>query len=481
MQLRKQACVKFSIIYLAVLAVIPMLIRNELPYDMIENLHWGKELQLGYFKHPPLFAWLSFFFYKICFSCPESLYILTQLNLLIGLYFIYKLSKLVLENENKALASTLIFLASICAVFGNEKFNANTILMSLYPMMFFFFIRMIKFQKKIDAIALGIVSALAVIGKYIALGYLGCMGIFMLINKDCRALFKTSLPYISVIVFMIGISWHVKWMFDSNFITLQYALEKSTAATKDYFSCFNFVMMQIIFYCTSVWAFVYAYARKFRCFPQLKQQYSTEEQFILFITIAPNLLLFTVSLLTGMRIGCFWGTNTLMTIGTYLLILNKEEFDFSRLLKFTKTIALLLASILAIKLGIARCFLRSYDPTNATNIRSIAKCIDEDWKRQFGNEKMVCLKADKAMSALHVFLKDSPSSYDVNKCRLFEILEHYPLDKTAVAAFLCKKDGNDIKAFQKFYGEYILFENMIPVIDDYVVYYAFVKSIKSHE
>lgn len=476
MQLRKQEFIKFAAIYFVALAVIPLLLRNALPYDMVENLHWGKELQLGYFKHPPLFAWISFFFYKICFSCPESLYILTQLNLLLGLFFVYKTSSLVLENESRALASSLVFMASVCAVFGNEKFNANTILMSLYPMMFFFFIRMIKFRKKTDAVALGIVSALAVVGKYIALGYLGCMGIFMLLNRSCRELFKTSLPYIAVVTFLIGISWHVKWMFDSNFVTLQYALDKSTAADKNYCSCFNFVAMQLIFYASSVWVFWRSYKRKFCYFPCSLCKYSPEEQFVLFITIAPNLLLFTVSLLTGMRIGSYWGTNTFMTIGTYLFILNKDSVDFRKLMKLTKIVATTLILSLFIKWGVSRCFLCSYDPTKATNIRAIARQIDSDWTRYMGSEKMFCLKTDKPMASLHIFLKDSPSSYDVSRCRPFEMFDHYPKDRATVATFLCKQNGAEIKKFRKFYENSILFESTISVIDDYVVYYAFVKS-----
>ena len=32
---------------------------GSLPHDMTEAWAWGQELQLGYFKHPPLYAWLS--------------------------------------------------------------------------------------------------------------------------------------------------------------------------------------------------------------------------------------------------------------------------------------------------------------------------------------------------------------------------------------------------------------------------------------
>ncbi|MCR5225252.1 MAG: glycosyltransferase family 39 protein, partial [Alphaproteobacteria bacterium] len=465
METSEKTYLNFIFVYLAAFALIPMVIRNELPYDMIENLHWGKELQLGYEKHPPLFAWISFFFYKSCFSWPESLYILTQLNLFVGLFFVFKISELLFNDRQKSWASVLVFMTSVCAVFGNEKFNANTILMALYPMMFYLFIRMIKFQRKTDAFALGVVGAAAVVGKYIALGYLGCMGLFLLLDKECRALLKTSLPYIAGVAFLIGISWHVVWMSEHNFITLRYALDKSTDAQKDYFSSFNFIGMQILFYATAFWAFAYSYTKKISLLPPLKAHYSSEENFILFISIVPQALLFFISLFTGMRIGCFWGTNMFMTLGAYLFILNKEEFDFDRLFKFAKIISVVFAVVLTAKLGIARLFLREYDPTNAINMRQVARCINEDWQKQFGDEKIKYVRTNKAVRSLHLFLKDSPSAYDGVHCDLYQIYNPYPYDKSVVA-FMCKKDSDEIETFRNFYKHDILFENTTPIIND---------------
>ena len=92
----------FILTYIAVFSLIPILTRNVIPFDMVENLYWGKEWQLGYEKHPPLFAWISEIFFKISFSIPESLYVLTQLNLLLGLFFIFKISQLAYNNKTKS-------------------------------------------------------------------------------------------------------------------------------------------------------------------------------------------------------------------------------------------------------------------------------------------------------------------------------------------------------------------------------------------
>lgn len=442
---------------------------------MIENLYWGKEFQLGYAKHPPLFAWISYAFYKMCFSIPESLYILTQLNLLVGLYFIYKISEIIFSEQTKRWASVLIFMCSVCAVFGNEKFNASTILMSLFPAMFYYFTRMMKYKKTGDAIILGIVAALAFIGKYFALLYIGCAGFFVLWNDDARKLLETRLPYVAVVTFLIGISWNLHWLYQNDFVTVKYALEKSIKAKKSYASSINFLAMQFIFFSTSFWAFAYAYEGKMKFLPQKIEEYSCEEKFIMFMTIAPNVLMFLASLLFGMRIGSFWGTNMLMTVGIYLLLINKEKLDLQKLFIFTKRILVFFGIVLFLKLGVARLFLREYDPRNALNIRKIAHCIENDWHGKFGNQKIRYIKTDKATTALHTYLKDDPSFYDVVHNDIFHVFERYPLGKNVVVAFLANKNNGEVEKFRKIYDGCILFENSLPLVGDYIVYYAFIR------
>ncbi|MDR2766149.1 MAG: glycosyltransferase family 39 protein [Holosporaceae bacterium] len=471
----KDRRLQFILTFGAVFAVVPMVVRNILPYDMVENLYWGKELQPGYVKHPPLFAWVSYFFYEICFSWPESLYVLTQLNLLLGFYFIFRTSRLIFGDETKSYASIFIFMSSVCAVFGNEKFNANTVLISLFPMMFFFFVRLLKFNRKMDALALGLASALAFLGKYFALLYIGCLWLFLIFDRHSRRMLKTPLPYVAAAVFLLGIGWHLAWMWNSDFVSLKYSLDKSINAPTNFFSCFNFLLMQTVFFSTSFLAFKYSYSGKMRFLPLKDGQFSSEERFIIFITIIPNLLLFAVSLMTGMRIGSFWGTNMLMMLGVYLLIINGDHLNHDRLFRFVKGTSFVFAVILLAKLGVARCLLGTLDPTNALNLRSISDHIQQDWQSRFPGQKMTILKTDKATAALHLHLEDSPSSYDVARNDQYRIYDRYPTDTKVAVAFLCSKNGGEIKYFRDFYKTDILFDNMVSVTEEYSVYYAFLE------
>lgn len=452
--------------------------RNMIPYDMIENLYWGKEFQLGYSKHPPLFAWVNYVFYELCGRIPEASYLLTQLNLLVGLIFIYKSSDLIFNDKKKSLSAVLIALSSAALSIGNEKFNATTILISIFPAMFYFFMRLIKFHEKSSAVYLGLSAALALISKYFSLLYLGCFGLFMLIDKDARKLLKTPLPYISASVFLIGISWHTVWIFENDFITIKYGLEKSIEGTGGQICSLKFLLMQLLFWGTSLLAVMYASNKKMNFASSKLTKFTSLENFVLFITIVPNVILFFASLLFGMQIGSFWGANMGLLIGTALLILN-PEIDYQRLLRFTKIVTAIFAIYIFLKLAIPRFFLQERFPYEAINVRNVVELIENDWRKNIGAEKIQFTKTNKKLACLHAYLKDNPSHYDPKKLRMYDLFENYPRNKKGLVAIFDKKDGKQIQDVKNFYGTYILFENSIDVISQYVIYYAFIEV--SHE
>lgn len=475
---------------------------------MIENLYWGKELQLGYEKHPPLFAWISYWFFQWCDFIPESMYVLTQLNLLLGCVFIYKVAKLLGQDKNSAFSAIFFFLSSIAACFGNTKFNATTILFSLLSIVFFFFLRMIKYQKKSDAVLLGIFAMLACVGKYIALLFLGCMGMFMICDPQCRKLLKTSLPYIAIGVFLISISWHLVWLYQNDFVCIRYGLEKSINATTKHIYALYFIIMLTVFFGTSVIA-LFRSSKTHRIFdkniafsignPNIKQhyfKYTMEERFIIMVTITPMLTMFLISLVMGMRIGSFWGTNMAMLIGVYFNILNKD-IDHEKLFSFTQKITIFFAAVMSIELIVGNTFLKNYEPSQAINARKIADCIECPEKLEHPKElesavsvrdlspyyktgdlkfwskkKVDFLHADKATSFLHAYLKSSPSLYDVKILGQNKVFDKYEKSGLHLVTFFA--EPKKIDSFIDKYKDKIKSSGARHIIGDHYIYYAFI-------
>ena len=53
--------------------------------DTVEPYAWGKELQLGYVKHPPFWSWVAYAWYAVLPTSDWAAYLLSALNAAIGL------------------------------------------------------------------------------------------------------------------------------------------------------------------------------------------------------------------------------------------------------------------------------------------------------------------------------------------------------------------------------------------------------------
>ena len=495
----------FVILFAITFSVIPVLFEKVLPYDMLENLYWGKEWQLGYDKHPPLFAWISYAFFRLCGSIPDSLFFLTQLNLLLGCFFVFKISELIGHDKDKSFAAVLFFLCSGASVLGNTKFNATTILCSLLPMLFYFYIRLIKFRKTSDSIILGLVAMLTCISKYIALVYLGIMALFVLADKDCRSLLRTPLPYITMCVFLISISWHIMWIFDSDFATLRYAMEKSIAGRSHRSESIKFLAMLILFFGTSFWALKYS-TRKWILIQKYKEL-SLESRLIFHLTFTPVILLFFLSLIFGMHIGSYWGASMGMLLGVWFCILNKN-INHDLLFKFTKRIffAFIAATVLMMcgtkvysrwdidrineqisqitnyELKIkAKNHLFAHDAYLLADVNKIAKAIDKKKQKVLGDRKIDILHASKEAVFLHAYLKDSPSFYNAEKVCSFGMYDFEKPGIHLMARMMIKKDDSENPVETEYIHKVrapntkLLESGYVHVIKNVYLYYVFVE------
>ena len=101
--------------------------------DMAENFAWGQEWQLGYHHHPPLFAWITALWFKVFPTVDWTYFILSQINVIIGFVAIWFLVKMFLSERHALIAVVLLELVPFYT-FLSFKFNANAILLSLWPL-----------------------------------------------------------------------------------------------------------------------------------------------------------------------------------------------------------------------------------------------------------------------------------------------------------------------------------------------------------
>ena len=215
--------------------------------DMLENFAWGQTPEWGSAKHPPLFAWITGAWFYVFPTTDMAYHFLAYVNVAVGLLGVYKFAQ-ALGHKDLALPSVML----LCMAFPYStlavKFNANAILLSLWPWVAFAWAMSLEtFGRRGWAwsAVLGLTSALAMLGKYYSGVFL--LGIFLssLSNAQGRAWFTTAKPWLALAVFVIALLPHAQWLQAHDFVTLHYVEEQASDDGVNWRFVFKFAIAPI--------------------------------------------------------------------------------------------------------------------------------------------------------------------------------------------------------------------------------------------
>ncbi len=281
---------------------------TQLRYDMAENYAWGQEMQLGYYKHPPLFAWVSYIWLSIFGTTHFAYFLLSQATVVVAMVFIFLLSRKFI-SENKAIFAVL-FLELI--IFYNLKairFNANTILIPLFPAISFFFVKSLQENRAKDWLLFGFTSALGILSKYAAVCLIFTFILYALHKR--RDIFANPRVYFAIFVFLATISPHIYWLFQTDFLTLQYAHDK--VQTKHFFGYYGllFPFSQAGYLLPAILIIPFITKKS--------QSFIQNSTLLLYLTFVPTVLMSILGFGMNMRIIESWGIPNWFLLTTFLL------------------------------------------------------------------------------------------------------------------------------------------------------------------
>ena len=193
--------------------------------DMLEAWVWGKEAQLGYFKHPPVFAWMAGAWFQVMPRADWAFYLLAALNSAAGLWAIWLLAGLFVAGRQRLAAVLVAMLTPLYGVLA-LKFNANSVLLASWPLATFFFIRSLRGRRASDSIGLGLMGGIAMLSKYYSALLLVTFLIVAVQHPDRRRYWRSFAPYLAVAAFLLTIAPHAIWLVQANGVTFEYAGSK---------------------------------------------------------------------------------------------------------------------------------------------------------------------------------------------------------------------------------------------------------------
>ncbi len=321
----------FLLTHLMIWTLVPSITNHNLPLDTIEALAWGSNLDWGFNKHPPLSALAVKIFYQIFGSQDWVYYLLSQLFVIIAFYYVFKLSKEILNTEKHALLSVLLLEGIYFYNFTTPEFNVNVCMLPFWAMTAYYAYKCLKDHLTKDYIILGIVAALGFLSKYLFIYLLIGIKIFYIfyIRKNN---FKVNY-IVPGIIFLLILTPHLIWLTENNYITIAYGL-KRTGEIKSYL---DHIILPLTFLSKQAGILIPFFILLFILTKTIKTNFSFKDQnllYILSITILPILLIFLTSAIIGAKIRTMWMTPFYLYIGTLFIYLFQNHINLNQLKVF---------------------------------------------------------------------------------------------------------------------------------------------------
>ena len=372
----------FLFSHLLVWTLIPSLSNTNLPLDTIEALAWGSNLDWGFSKHPPLSAFAVEFFFRIFGNNDWAYYLLSQIFVLISFFFVWKLSNEILEDKLYSLLSVLLLAGIYFYNFTTPEFNVNVSQLPFWALSVYFFWKSLNSNKIIDWMLFGIFSALGFLSKYLFIYILLALFIFFIFNYKN---YKKSLKgyFLSILISLILLIPHFIWLFENNFITIFYGLNRSGFSE---FSMINFFKNPIELLIKQIIILIPFFLIFLSILKKLKFKINTKDKktfFLFSITLIPILLILLTSLLLGVKIRTMWMTPFYLFFGILVLSIFKNSIDLKKIKKFIYTFLFffILSPIIYLVVSLK-------DETKRTDYpgKEIARLVQNKWDDNFFNE-----------------------------------------------------------------------------------------------
>ncbi|MBP5352513.1 MAG: glycosyltransferase family 39 protein [Alphaproteobacteria bacterium] len=375
----------FLLLNLAVWSLIPLL-RHSLPMDTMEAIVWGKYSWLGTTKHPPLSGILAYPFYMLFGTYSVSMYILSQLCVVLGIVYIYKLARL-LVNEKTALIAALLQFGVIYYQFSSVEFNVNVVSLALWPAGAYYFWRAYTENRLRDWLLFGFCAALNLLNKYVGALQILSLAVFVVADKGVWRLLKNYKMYAAVIVFAALLAPHLYWMYEHNFEPLNYVASRSsggklTTVWRHLIYPAKFIGAQILFG-AAAWLTYFGFSCRNKTAAISREH--TKTLFIAITASLPIAVFAIISLVSGNALKSMWGFPCLYMLGIalcYYWPLQWNEKQEKTLVRLMFVWSMLFA------VGYAAQCLLTKSPRFTSDCPQIVQMLTQKWQQQLPNQPL---------------------------------------------------------------------------------------------
>ncbi len=394
----------FLVSHLLIWTLIPSLSNINLPLDTIEALAWGSNLDWGFNKHPPFSALAVEVFFSFFGSQDWAYYLLSQIFVIIAFIYVWKLSNEIFKNKIYSLFSLLALEGIFFYNFTTPEFNVNVSQLPFFALTSYFLWRGINSKKNSDWILFGIFSAFGFLSKYLFIYLLFSIFLFLIFINRNKKIIKYYV--LSVIVTLVILAPHFFWLFENNFVTVLYGLNRSNLDETQFL---NHFINPIIFLSKQLIILIPFFLMIFVLLKKISFKLNFKSKKILFlltISFLPLLLFLLTTVVTGAKIRTMWMTPFYLFMGTLFFEIQRNYIDLKKINKFyfiflffffLSPVAYLAVSVL--------------DNTKRTDYpgKEIARLVQNKWDDNFNNEIKIVVGDEWSAGNLSYHLTSRPT------------------------------------------------------------------------
>ncbi len=327
----------FALSHLIIWTLIPSLTNKNLPLDTIEALAWGSNLDWGFNKHPPMSAFFPEIFFQIFGSQDWVYYLLSQIFVIIAFYYVFKFAFEIFKDLKLSLISVLLLVSIYFYNFTTPEFNVNVCQLPFWSLVVYYSWKIYSSQeiKFSDCFFVGLFGAVGFLSKYLFIYLLVSIDLLFIYLIFFRKTKKFDFKYlITIEVFLVLLVPHLIWLFDNDFITITYGLNRTGLEGS---GILDHISNPVLFLSKQIGILVPFFFLIWLLAKKIKFKLNVNDKkliFLIFINFMPIILMFLTSLITGSKIRTMWMTPFYLFFGVLFLYLLKSQINLKKINSF---------------------------------------------------------------------------------------------------------------------------------------------------
>jgi 4-amino-4-deoxy-L-arabinose transferase-like glycosyltransferase len=386
---------------------------QDIHFDMGEMVVWSREAGIGTPKHPPFAAWLVRGWFAVFPLADWAYYLFAMVLATVALWVAWRVSARYLDGEKRVAGLALLTLVPFFN-FHALKFNANTVLIPLWAIATWWFLRSFETRRISWAALAGLGAAAAMLGKYWSVFLLAGLGIAALADARRGAYFRSPAPWVTAAVGALVLAPHVAWIVASDFAPFTYAVaaHPSDLASAAW-SALGFVAGVAGYMAAPVLLAGLAARPGRAAIGDTLWPAAPERRFALIAFAVPILLPALVAVAMQVGIVSLWsmGAMTLLPVvllSSPMVALSRRAAVWLLALAVAFPVAMVIASP-----GIAIWIHREGLDNNASQYRLVAAEIEKAWRAATDKPLRFVGSQTNLVNGVVFYLEDKPATLDI--------------------------------------------------------------------